>query len=399
LRLPPAFWRLFVATASSNFGDGIGKTAFPLLAVTLTRDPIAVAVLTAAFFLPWLLLAIPAGVVVDRVDRTRAMALANIARAAVIAVLAAAVLAGMASLPWLYVGALALGTAEIVADSAYRAILPDVVEEQQLDRGNGYLQGAELVSDAFLGAPVASLAFAVLPGAPFVMSAGGFAVSAALVRSLPPSQPRRDPTANRSLRADMAEGIRWLVAQPVLRALALMAASMGLLGSAYSAVLVLYAIEQLGVPESLYGLLIVSLAVGGLLGSVTAGPLSERIGRGAVLRLSVGVYGLVFVALGLVRDPVVAALLLAVSSWTVLLWNVLTMSLRQQLIPSELFGRVQGAWRTLVYGSMPVGALLGGAIAAQFGLGAPFILAGVGALAMLVIGWRYLGTATGPRTA
>jgi predicted MFS family arabinose efflux permease len=143
----------------------------------------------------------------------------------------------------------------------------------------------------------------------------------------------------------------------------------------------------------LFGVLIVTLAIGGVIGSITATTVSRRLGRGRALQLSVFVGALAFLGLGVVRDAALAGVLLAISSWSVIVWNVLTMSLRQQLIPEAMFGRVQGAWRTAVWGAMPVGAALGGIVAGNFGLAAPFTLAGIGHLAVVALGWRLLARA------
>ena len=118
------FWRLFTSSALSNLSDGVGTAALPLLAVSLTRDPVAISALTALAFLPWLLLAIPAGALVDRIDRRRAMALANGSRAVVLLGVIAALAVGALTMPWLYLAAVLLGTAETVYDSAARAMLP-----------------------------------------------------------------------------------------------------------------------------------------------------------------------------------------------------------------------------------------------------------------------------------
>jgi MFS family permease len=396
MKLGPTFWRLWLSTAASNLSDGIGKTAFPLLAALLTRDPLQVSLLLTAFFLPWLFFALPSGAIVDRVDRSRAMAIANGVRALIVGLLALAVISGWVVLPMLYVAAFALGAAETISDSAYRAVLPAVVEHEQLDKGNGYLQGAELVADAFLGAPIASATFAFVPGAPFLLGAGGFVVSAVMASTLPPTPPDRGPDAATSLgamRGEIADGVRWLARHPILRWLMLMGAGMGLVGSGYSGIVVLYALDVLGVPAGLFGLLVVTLAIGGVIGSLTATMVSQRLGRGGALRLAILVGGLAFLGLGVVRDPLLAGLLFAISSWSVLVWNVLTMSLRQQLIPEAMFGRVQGAWRTAVWGAMPLGAIIGGIVAAQFGLAAPFAVAGIGHLVVLALGWRLLARA------
>jgi MFS family permease len=393
VKLSSGFWRLWLSTGSSNLADGMGRTAFPLLAVTLTRDPFQVSMLTAAFFLPWLVFSLPSGALVDRVDRSRAMAIANALRGAVLAVLAVGVITGLASMPLLYLAALSLGAAETVADNAYRAVLPSVVEKDQLDRANGYLQGTELVADGFLGAPLASLSFAAATWSPFVASAVSFGVGAAAARSLPPTPPDRSAALGnevRSMRLEIAEGIHWLASHPLLRSVMLMAAAMGFVGSGYSAVMVLYALDVLGIPESVFGVFILTLAVGGVVGSLTASAVSVRLGRANALRLAIALGGLMFAALAFVRDPIVAAVFFATSAWSVLLWNVLSMSLRQQLIPEALFGRVQGAWRMVVYGAMPLGALLGGLVASRFGLGAPFLVAGLVHALVLVGGWSLL---------
>ncbi|HEX7222194.1 MAG TPA: MFS transporter [Candidatus Limnocylindrales bacterium] len=396
MKLGRTFWQLWTITAASNLADGIGKTATPLLAAALTRDPLIVATLTGAYFLPWLLFALPSGAIVDRVNRSRAMALANGARAAIVAALGIAVVAGFVSVPLLYGIVFLLGCAETIADSASRAVLPAVVPKADLDRGNGYLQGAELVTDAFLGAPIASASFAVAAASPFLLGAGAFGLSAALASRLPPPPPDRGPDAATGLgafRTEIADGVRWLARHEVLRGLVIMAGVMGLVGSGYSGIVVLYALEVLRVPEALFGVLIVSLAVGGLVGSLTATALATRVGRPNALRISILVGGVAFLGLGFVRDALLAGLLFAVSSWSVLIWNVLTMSLRQQLIPEALFGRVQGGWRTVVWGVMPLGAIFGGLVATQFGLTAPFVVAGVGHFVVVAGGWRLLARA------
>src|SRR5688572_6921166 len=277
-------------TAASNLADGIGKTATPLLAAALTRDPLIVATLTGTYFLPWLLFALPSGAIVDRVNRSRAMALANGTRAAIVGALGIAVVAGFVSVPLLYGIVFLLGCAETIADSASRAVLPAVVPKDDLDRGNGYLQGAELVTDAFLGAPIASASFAVAAASPFLLGAGAFGLSAALASRLPPTPPDRKPDAATGLgafRTEIADGVRWLARHEVLRGLVVMAGFMGLVGSGYSGIVVLYALDVLRVPEALFGVLIVSLAVGGLVGSLTATALARRVGRPNALRISI----------------------------------------------------------------------------------------------------------------
>jgi MFS family permease len=164
-RLGGGYWRLFGASAMSNLADGVGRAALPLLAATLTRDPVLIAGLYSLAFLPWLLFALPAGAVVDRSDRRRAMVVTNLVRAAVVAALALATATGHASIAILYASAFLIGTAETVYDSAANALLPQVVRPDQLDRGNSLLVTAEAVGQVFLGGPVGALLFTVAAAA------------------------------------------------------------------------------------------------------------------------------------------------------------------------------------------------------------------------------------------
>jgi MFS family permease len=203
--LGSAFWRLYAASAVSNLADGVNRVALPLLAATLTRDPVLVAGLTSLAFLPWLLFALPAGAVVDRVDRRRAMAGANAVRALALGALAVTVLTGTASLVVLYAVAFTVGAAETVYDSAARAVLPQVVRRDQLDRGNGLLTSAEEASQAFIGAPLGSVLFALAVAAPLATTAGGFLLAALLVLTIGRVR-RGPPSAGTSPRASAGCG-------------------------------------------------------------------------------------------------------------------------------------------------------------------------------------------------
>lgn len=383
-----SFWRLLAASTSSNLADGVTRVALPLLAATLTRDPVAVAALTALAFLPWLLFALPAGALVDRSDRPRAMAVANTVRALAFGLLAAAVLTGTAGLPVLYAVAFTIGVAETVYDSAARAVLPQVVTRDQLDRGNGLLTTGESAGEGFVGAPLGSALFALTAAAPFVTNAVVYALAVVLVLTIAgTSRPVRTAVAPTTVRRDVADGVRWLWAHRLLRGLTAVSGVTSLLAALTSGVLVLLALETLRVTEAGFGLLLTASAVGAVAGGLTAAPLARRIGRTATLVLGAALAGSCSVALGAVSDPWVAGVLLAVDSAAVMLWNVLTMSLRQALIPAELFGRVQGAYRTVVWGAIPVGALLGGWLAAATTVPTVFLVAGTGQV--LVSGWLW----------
>jgi Na+/melibiose symporter-like transporter len=363
----------------------------PALAATLTRDPVAVAALTSLAFLPWLPFALPAGAVVDRVDRNRAMAVANAVRALALGGLAATVLTGTASLIVLYVVAFAVGVAETVYDSAARAMLPQVVRRDQLDRGNGLLTTAEEASQGFLGAPLGSVLFALSVAAPLLTTAGGFLLAAVLVLSIAGvHRPVRSDGPRTTIRRDVAEGVGWLWRHRFLRGLTLVSASTSLVQSMTTGVLVLFALEDLGVGEAGYGVLLTASGVGAVVGGLTAAPLAGWIGRTATLVAGSVLSAVTTAAVALTSNPVVAGVLFAASTAGVLFWNVLTMSLRQALIPEELFGRVQGGYRTLVWGGIPLGALLGGVLADATSVPMVFVVAGAGLFVLAGVLWRLL---------
>jgi MFS family permease len=185
-----------------------------------------------------------------------------------------------------------------------------------------------------------------------------------------------------SIRVEMREGVRWLAGQRLLRGLTLISAATALVQSMCTGVLVLYVLEVLRLPAGDFGLIMVAAGVGALLGGVTTPWLAAHFGRVAVLTGGAVVCALPTLLMGFTRNGYVAGTLLGLSSAGVMTWNVLTMSLRQALIPAELFGRVQGAYRTLVWGAIPVGSIAGGLVARQFGLQGAFLVAGSGMLVL-----------------
>ena len=389
--LGSAFWRLYAGSAVANLADGVNRVALPLLATTLTRDPVPVAGLTSLAFLPWLLFALPAGAVVDRVDRKRAMAVANAVRALALGGLAATVLTGTASLVVLYVVAFSVGVAETVYDSAARAMLPQVVRRDQLDRGNGLLTTAEEASQGFLGAPLGSLLFALAVAAPLFTTAGGFLLAGLLVLTIAGThRPARAPGPRTSIRRDVAEGVGWLWRHRFLRGLTLVSAGTSLVQSMTTGVLVLFALDHLDVDEAGYGLLLTAAGIGAVVGGLVAAPLARRIGRTATLVVGAVLSAVALGAVAFTGNAVVAGVLFGVETAGVLFWNVLTMSLRQALIPEELFGRVQGGYRTLVWGGIPLGALLGGVLAGATTVPTVFVVAGAGLLVLSGVLWRLL---------
>ncbi len=388
------YWRLLVASVVSNLGDGVVRTAIPLLAITLTRDPLLVGALTALSFLPWLLFAIPSGALVDRMDRRRAMSSANLVRAGVVTMLVAAIAIDQVSLVLLYVVTFVLGVAETVYDSASRAMLPQVVRRDQLDRANGPLSSAEVVIQAFLAAPAGSLLFAWLVIAPFVSAAVAHLLAALLILSivgnLRPLRDGRAQTGSTTIRADIREGLRWLRGHQLLRGLAVIVGLVAAAETMADSLLVLYVVDTLGLPESAFGVFLVSFGVGGLLGGLAAARIAAKLGRIPTLVLSTGVTGGAAIGIGLTSNVWVGAALFGSVALSVSVFNVLSISLRQALIPEQLFGRVQGAYRTLVWGLIPIGALLGGVVARLTSVPTTFVISGVTQVVLAILLWRLL---------
>lgn len=383
------FRRLLAASAVGNLGDGVARAALPLLAATLTRDPVLVAGLTTLAFLPWLLFGLPSGALVDRTDRRRAIAAANLLRAAALGLLGTAAALDAAGIPLLYAVAFAAGAAETASDSAARAALPQLVRRDQLDTGNSLLATGEVVGQSFLGAPVGAALFAVAAGVPLLATAGGYVLAAVLVLGI-----RRDlrpvRTGQTSVRADIAAGMRWLWGHRLLRGLTLLMAVTAFGLYLTYGVLVLYALDTLGLSEQAYGLLFLAAGAGAALGGLAAPWLSRRLGRSGGLVMAAVLSALATAAMGLTRTPWLAAVLFALAATAGTLWDVLAVSLRQALVPAELFGRVQGGYRTLVWGAMPLGAAGGGVLAALFGVPAVFVVGGAVDMVAAVAVWRLL---------
>ena len=389
LRLGSAYVRLWTAGTISNLGDGIDQVALPLLAASLTRDPRLVAGLAVAGGLPWLLFALVAGALVDRADRARLMVQVNLVRGALVTVIAVTAATGTVQIWSLYVVAFALGIAETLFDNAAQSIMPAVVPPSLLERANGRQYAAEVVANSFAGPPIGGLLFALAVSLPFWADATSFVASAALIATIAhlvprPARPTGPASERRSIRAEIAEGLRWLYHHRVLRTLALLLGTLNLCGNMALATFVLFAQEELGLGDSGFGLLLAGMAAGGVLGGLVGSRVAAAFGSSRSLLLSILLNGVCAIAIGFLSNAwAVAAVALAEGTFNVV-WNVITVSLRQRIIPSHLFGRVNSAYRFIGWGASPIGALAGGLLASAFGLRAPFFIAGAITLCALV---------------
>lgn len=367
---------------AANLADGVGSIAYPWLASAVTREPTLIAGITIAQRLPWLLFSLPAGVVIDRYDRRRMMVVADVLRGALTLLVALAVvveraeladvdaLEGTSTRTGLYavlvLATLLLGFAEVLRDNAGQTLTPVVVEDAQLERANGQMWAVERSAGTLLGPAIGSLLLLVAYSLPLFVGATALFASAGFVAAITPAVGHAHrtgvPASSTTFGRELRDGIGWLWTHRVFRTMSLALAGLNVAGWIGSATYVLYAQEVLGIGPLLFAIVGFGGAVGSVIGGILAPRLTRRLSSGTTLRLAVG--GLVLVALGLALLPywpVVMALSI-VEFFCITLWSVVTLSLRQAVIPPALLGRVNSAHRFVGWGAIPVGAAIGGAI-------------------------------------
>ncbi|MEU6023032.1 MFS transporter [Micromonospora sp. NPDC047134] len=383
------FWTFWSAAALANLGDGIRVAAFPLLAAALTDNPLAVAAVAAAQFLPWLVSGLLAGALADRRGARSLLTVADTGRVVVLGTLAAAIALDWASIALVVVAAFLLGIGETIRDTAAQTAVPRLVPDAQLEKANGRLVAGEIVGNEFVGPPVGALLFVVGAAIPFAVNGATLALAVMLVLSLPLTLAHRPRIDDEAQVADdgVLAGLRWLVRQPMLRTLVLVTAAVAAADTAWFAIFVLYAREALDLGAFGFGLLLATGAAGGLLGSFTADRLITRFRHRTVLTWSMATTAGVPVLLAVVADRAVAVVVVVATSAAFAVLNVAALSVRQRLVPGGLLGRVIAASRLVTYSCTALGALAGGALAARAGLGAPFVFSGAVAVAATAAWW------------
>lgn len=423
--VPRDFWKLWSASAASNLGDGISLIAFPWLASAITREPLEIAFIGIMSRLPWLLFTIPAGVITDRVDRRRLIVWMDVLRALVTLLLGLVILfgpplpdpadllngsamvvpgkAGFYTL--LCFTALAFGMMEVLRDNAAQTLLPSIVKPDQLETANGRLWGIEMTMNSFAGPPMAGFLIAIGLSVPFFVDAGTLLLAALLMLTL-----RGDfgvartsqPAARRNWRKDAAEGVRYLWANLLLRRLAICLGILNGMMMMALATFVLFAQEILLLSPKEYGLLMTSAAAGGILGGVIGGRVTRILGAGPTLALTVVISVVEYGAIGLSSDVQVIWVMMMAGSFVGMLWNIVTVSLRQRIIPDRLLGRVNSVYRMFGWGMMPVGMAIGGGLVAfselfvarESALRVPFLVAAVVFAGLFFYVIRYLTSAS-----
>lgn len=373
------FWVVWSASTVSFVGDGVTSGALPLLAVRVTSDARLIAAVSAMTMLGWLLLGLVAGVVADRMDRLSLMSRMDLIRAALMGVLAASVLSGRLGIGFLLVIALLLGLAAPFFDNASSSVLPELVPPERLENANSLAQMPLMVATMLIGPPLGATLFVAARSGPFLLDAVTFAVSAMLLtwvarRRPGPAGPVSNPSAG--IKVMLTEGATYLRQQPILRTLALAVGLINAVTNAVIAVFVLYVTRTLGLPEAAYGWLMATIAIGALVGAVTATRLVVVAGLRTVAIGSLLVFAASIALLGIAPYVAVVIPALAAIGLVSAVWNIATISYRQRVVPGQLLGRVTSVYRLIAFLGMPVGAILAGVLTSAVGIRTTYLICG-----------------------
>ena len=417
------YWRLWVAHAVSNLGDGVSQVAYPWLASAVTRSPLLIAAVAVASRLPWLVFTLPAGVITDRFDRRKIIIAMDITRAFLALLVAVAVTFEVDNLPaldtvgsginlatnWflytvLIVTALLFGCAEVLRDNSAQTFLPEVVEADQLESANGKLWSVEFVTNSFVGPPLGSFLIGIFVFLPFYFDTATFFVSAALIATLAtiarPVKPQAEKKAL-NFRAEIKEGFTWLWKHELLRPMAIILGCLNGLGAITAATFILFAQEILDTSVFIFAILGTAGAIGGTVGGILGPKISAKLGSGPSLYLTLLSAPVITLIIGLTSSWQLFWALTAIGTCFAVLWNVITVSLRQSIIPSHLLGRVNSVYRFFAWGSLPIGTLIGGALVdlvqltgdREFALRLPYLLVTVAGLLLFFFAAPRLTTA------
>ena len=361
------FWKFWIGETISNFGNSITLFALPLLVFKLTGSAVSLGIAFAMFGLPHLLFGLVIGAWADRLDRKRLMIVTDLLSAAVVVSVPLASAAGILSIWWIYAASFALATIGIFFQAAQFAAVPSLVERDELVTANGRIQAsfsaATVVGPLAAGAllaflPIESLLY--LDGLTFALSA----VALALIRR-PFNAPRE--AARTTIRADIVEGLRYVLRHPVLRNISVMMALINFLGVTVYAQLVLFAKTRFAVSDSELGLLFAADGAGVVLLSLVAGPLRSRFSFGNVALGALMLSGLMTVALAYAPSYFFAVAVSALSSGLGILFNINTGSLRQAIVPNHMLGRIITIAMVLAWSANPLGSTVGGYVVERTG--------------------------------
>jgi predicted MFS family arabinose efflux permease len=390
-RLGRDFRWLLSSSLVNNAGDGIVLAAGPLLVASQTHDPFLVSLALMFDYLPWMLFGLVGGVAADRFNRRLLVIGANLVRALVLAGMVVTIVTGTVNIALILGAILILGTAEVFADSASSTLMPSIVARDDLALGNARMQGAFIMVNQLVAPPIGAFLFAVGMALPFATNAAAFLLGAVLIARI--SSGVGDVAAARPgerphFVADLVEGVRWLVGHAAMRTLAITIFTFNVTFGAAMGVLVLYAAQRLHMDAVGFGLLTTAAAAGGVVATVSYVALTRRFSLGNVMRVGLLVETLTHLTLAVTTSPIIALAIMFVSGIHGFTWGTTATTVRQRVVPNELLGRVGGVMRFAGYGGLVIGTPIGGLIAGQFGITAPFWFGFVGSAILVVLLWR-----------
>lgn len=389
--LGPEFRWLWGSSAVTNLGDGVLLSAGPLLMTTLTREPFAIAMAVFLQHLPWVLFGIPAGAVIDRVDRRRLTMAVNAMRAIVLIGLAVTTATGTVSIAVVLAAVFLIGTAEMFADNAGSALIATRVPKRHLGVANARLTGTAILTNQLAGPPLGAILFGLGMWLPFGVDAVcallGVVLIGRLAASVAVPAETREPT---HIRQEIADGVRWLWHHPPVRALALTIFAFNVTFGAAMAVYVLLAKERLGLDDIGYGLLITVGAVGGLLGSAAYPRLERRFALATLMRFGLLLETVTHLILATTTSALVAGATMTLFGIHAVVWGTTSTTVRQRAVPAGFLGRVTSVYMLGNVGGTAIGTIVGGVLAQQFGVTAPFWFGFIGSALLLIVIWRTL---------
>lgn len=411
-RLGKPFRWLLSSSAVMNIGDGVVVAAGPLLVASLTHDAFLVSLAFVSEYLPSLILGAFAGVIVDRVDRRRLVVVVNLVRAVILVLLAAAIVTKVVSIALVLAALLLLSTAETFGDLAGSSLLPRLVPRKGIGLANARLQATYLLPNQLIGPPIGAFLFAVGASIPFVADAVCYVFGAILISRIAGSvagsvagrgatEPAADgeaggpdtdavppPAGVAGIWHELVEGFRWLMAHPPMRTLVLTILAFNVTFGAAWSVLVLYARDQLQMDTVGFGLLTTASAIGGIIGTMSYGALERRFSLADIMRVGLLIETGTHLTLALTHSPAVALVTFVIFGAHAFIWGTTATTVRQRAVPDALMGRVSGIYRVAVFGGIVVGSPIGGLLAGQFGITAPFWFGFVGSAILVTLLWR-----------
>ena len=390
----PAFNRMWAASIVSNLADGVLGAAAPLLAIALTDNTVLISSLGAMVMLPWLLFAIPIGALVDRLDRRFILAGSNALRAAIIGVVALGVATHHVTIYWLIAASFIIGVCEVAADTTSQSLIPQLLEKENFEKGNSRLSISETVVQGFIGSPLSGVLYAIAIYLPFFFNSFGYVVSALLALSIPIKYLQDVRTENaekekKNFVQDMKFGIHYLYNHKVLRRLVVTTSVIGVCYSMGTSTMVLFLVEELNMPKPLFGVILTIQGLGAIAGSIVAPKASTKFGRSTMMTFGIFFSSLVLLGQGFSPNLFVFVALATFGAFTISQWNILLMATYQTVIPNELYGRIHGTRRTIVWGMMPFGSLIGGVLA-HYSLRLPMYVGGVIATVIAGLSVKFL---------